>query len=121
MIWLRSEMASTRRPSCSRILTRKLRIGISASGSAPADTTSSSRSGTGFTLLGCPATQVVEEGLDALPYLLTAAEPSPADADEPDQLVASIDRCDVVITCTVHPMHEQSLDVGLKVAEHRIV
>src|ERR1700730_2579881 len=121
MIWLRSEMESTRRPSCSRILTRTLTMGISASGSAPAETTSRSRSGTDVTLLSCPAAEVGEEGFDPLPHLLAAAEPAPADADEADQFVAPIDRCDEVIARPVHSVHEESLDVRLELAEYRVV
>src|SRR5580704_2240014 len=98
MIWQRSEIASTRCPSRSVIRTRKLRIGISVSGSAPADTTSSSRSGIGPSLDACRTAKVGEERVNPLPHLLAATEPTPADAEEPHEFKAPVDGRDVVVT-----------------------
>src|SRR5580700_3377666 len=91
-------------------------MGISVSGSAPADTTSRSRSGTGAGPFPGTAAQVGEEGVDAIPDLLATAQTPPADADEPDQLEASIDRRDVVVTSPADTIDEQRLDVGLEAA-----
>src|SRR5580704_10230989 len=97
MIWQRSEIASTRRPSRSAIRTRKLRIGISVSGSAPADTTSSSSSGMSPSLDTGRGAKVCEKGVDPLPDLLATTEATPTDPDETDEFKAPVDRRDVVI------------------------
>src|ERR1700680_1023101 len=121
MIWQRNEMASTRCPSRSMILTRKLRIGISVSGSAPAETPSTSRSGMSPRLDACRAAKVGEKGVDPLPHLLAAAETAPADADETDELEAAVDRRDVVITRAADAVDEQRLHLRLQLPQHRVV
>src|ERR1700721_2391897 len=121
MIWQRSEMASTRCPSRSLILTRKLRIGISVSGSAPEETTSRSSRGMSPRLDACRASKVGKKGVDSLPHLLAATETAPADADEPDELEAAVDRRDVVITRAADAVDEQRLDLRLQVPQHRVI
>src|ERR1700736_1023523 len=103
------------------MLRRKLRIGISVSGSALADRTSRFRSGTVATFLSRVAAQVGEERVDTLPHLLAAAQPAPADADEADQLVAPIDRSDEMVARPADPVVEERLDVRLHRAEQRVV
>src|SRR5580700_1432832 len=121
MIWQRSEIESTRYPSRSLILTRKFRIGIRVSGSAPADTTSRSRSGMRASPRACGGAEVGEERVDPFPHLLTAAQPAPADADQADQLEAPIDGRDVVIARAAHAVDEQRLHLWLELAQHRVI
>src|SRR5579862_3993879 len=106
MIWQRREIESIRQPSRSSIRTRKFRIGIRASGSAPAESTCRSRSGMRPTNRARRRAEAGEEGVDALPHLLPATEPSPADPDEPDELEAAVDRRDVVIASPADAVDE---------------
>src|SRR5580698_1162885 len=121
MIWHRSEMASTRQPSFSRRRMRKLRIGTSVSGSATAEMTSRSRSGTGPHLHARRCAQVGEKRVDPFPHLLPSAEPAPADANEPDELETAVDGSDEVIAGTADTIDQQRLHIRFQGLEEVIV
>jgi len=65
--------------------------------------------------------EVGEEGVDPFPYLLPAAEATPADADQTNQLETPIDRRDVVIARSTDTIDEQRLHLGLELAQHPVV
>src|SRR2546423_7605969 len=110
--------------SSSTVLTTrslKTRVGTAAKAGASAPTTSKFRSGIQLSFRGlrfCP--KVRKELLNRFPGLLSPAQTFPGNADQADKLITSINWDDVMLTCVLHTIDKQRLDVGLQVIQDRI-
>src|SRR4030081_847329 len=99
-------------------VTRSFRasVGAAAKGTASAPSTLKPSSGISDrrrTDSGSGPPPPGEETVDRPPDVGSARETAPSAPDQPDQLIAAIDRHQVMVACASHAVDEQRLYVGL--------
>src|SRR5882757_487725 len=116
--WQRSATVCIRTPVLSVTRSVASRLGLAAYGSATAAVQANPSWGIsaflfwGWQLAG-PVADVGEEGVDPLPCLAAAVEALPVHPDQPDQLVADVDRHQQEVRHPADLAQQQRLDVEL--------